>query len=91
MALKDGMHLGPYWGKSIRSSVGRDQLGMWAASIATYSYLLPGLTNQTQKIRYYSFYSWFISSYHKTLKDKSELTFWQLLRRSWPIPLILGH
>jgi hypothetical protein len=42
MILKNGLVLGPYWGKSIQTSIGRDQLGIQSTSLATYSQLLPG-------------------------------------------------
>lgn len=81
MILKNGLVLGPYWGKSIQASIGRDQLGIQSTSLATYSQLLPGLTNLTQRIRYYSFYAWLTESYATNEKNKSHLKFKQYVRR----------
>jgi len=81
MILKNGLVLGPYWGKSIQSSKGRDQLGIQSTSLAAYSQLLPGLTNLTQRIRYYSFYAWLTEDYATNEKNKSHLKFKQYVRR----------
>ncbi len=48
----------PFWAASSGYTEGRDPLGIQNSSITTYGKLLPGLTNLTQRIRYYGFYSW---------------------------------
>lgn len=82
MVLKNGETLGPFWGKAVRTSSGRDHLGMWTTSIATYARLLPGLTTQTLRIRYYSFYTWVLNHYIYKLKSKNQLDLWVIMRRA---------
>lgn len=64
----------PFWGKSSAYVGGRDPLGLQATSVATYSRLLPGITNVTNRVRYWSFYCWLIHLYsrkvHKTGYDR---------------------
>ncbi|WP_321343157.1 hypothetical protein [uncultured Draconibacterium sp.] len=54
----------PFWAKSGDFIRGRDPLGIQNSSIATYSRLLPGMTNLTLRIRYYGFYLWLLQEYH---------------------------
>ncbi len=42
---------------------GLDQLGIWAVSINLYGLLLPGITNVTERARYYAFYPWILHSF----------------------------
>lgn len=44
---------------------GLDHLGTQGPCIAIYTQLLPGITNVTDRARYYSFYPWLIWSYEK--------------------------
>src|SRR3954470_11974257 len=44
---------------------GLDHLGVQGPCIALYAQLLPGITNVTDRARYYSFYPWLIWSYEK--------------------------
>jgi hypothetical protein len=55
----------PFWAKSGDFVRGRDPLGIQNSSIATYSRLLPGMTNLTLRIRYYGFFLWLLQEYHK--------------------------
>lgn len=52
-----------FWASNDGFKGGRDPLGIQNSSIATYSKLLPGLTNLTRHIRYYSLYCWLLSEY----------------------------
>jgi hypothetical protein len=61
----------PFWAENSGFITGRDPLGIQNSSIAVYSKLLPGMTNLTQRIRYYSFYCWLLTKYDK-LEIKSE-------------------
>lgn len=81
MLLKDGLAIGPYWGKSTSNTTGRDQLGMQATSIATYALLLPGLINPTKRIRYYSFYAWLIEKYATQFKGLQKPILRDFIRR----------
>lgn len=62
------------WTKAGSFSAGRDPLGFQAASVRLYTSLVPGLTNVTNRLRYYSFYCWvvwqFEQIHHTTKEDK---------------------
>jgi hypothetical protein len=62
------------WTKPGSFSAGRDPLGFQAASVRLYTSLVPGLTNVTNRLRYYSFYCWvvwqFEKIHHTTKEDK---------------------
>jgi len=47
------------WLKPSSSKTGRDHLGVQGPCINIYGQLLPGITNVTDRARYYSFYPWF--------------------------------
>lgn len=65
----------------MRYSTGRDHLGMQATSVATYSYLVPGLTNLTQRARYYSYYPWLVEQYAKEVHSTGISEFNKFIRR----------
>lgn len=67
--LKKGNWQAPFFGKSNDYSTGRDSLGLQTTSQASYSNLLPGLTNLTNRIRYYGFYCWLLEIYAKEIGD----------------------
>jgi hypothetical protein len=48
---------------------GLDHLGVSAFSIAVYNVLLPGVTNVTDRARYYSFYPWIIHAYARSARS----------------------
>jgi len=82
MTKKDGAYIGPFWGAPLRYSTGRDHLGMQATSVATYSFLVPGLTNLTQRARYYSYYPWLVEQYAQQEKRSSSVNeFNKFMRR----------
>jgi|25_taG_2_1085351.scaffolds.fasta_scaffold00813_12 hypothetical protein len=55
----------PFYSENNGFKTGRDALGVQSASIALYARLLPGMTNLTLRLRYYSFYSWLLKEYDK--------------------------
>lgn len=55
----------PFWAQSGNFVRGRDPLGIQNSSVATYAALLPGLTNLTQRLRYYGMYAWLLHEYDK--------------------------
>lgn len=70
------------WTKPGSFSAGRDPLGFQAASVRLYTSLVPGLTNVTNRLRYYSFYCWVLWQFeqiHHTSKEKKWIEF---IRRS---------
>ena len=72
-----------YWASNDGFKGGRDPMGIQNSSVATYSKLLPGLTNLTGHIRYYSIYCWLLDEYDQ-LDKKGEVTLHQynFIRRS---------
>lgn len=62
------------WTRPGSFSAGRDPLGFQAASVRLYTSLVPGLTNVTNRLRYYSFYCWavwqFERIHHTTKEDR---------------------
>ena len=72
-----------FWASNDSFKGGRDPLGIQNSSIATYSKLLPGLTNLTKHIRYYSLYCWLLSEYDELEKNgKNTLHQYNFIRRA---------
>lgn len=61
---------------------GLDHLGALAPCIALYGQLIPGITNVTDRARYYSFHPWLIWSFEKRYQDHSLDEFRRVLRRA---------
>ena len=61
---------------------GLDHLGVQAPCIALYGQLLPGITNVTDRARYYSFYPWLLWSFERRYTDHSKDAFCRVLRRA---------
>lgn len=53
------------WVKPPSETGGLDHLGVQAPCIQIYGQLLPGITNVTDRARYYSFYLWLFSEFEK--------------------------
>ena len=53
------------WVKQPKPTGGLDHLGSQAPCINIYGKLLPGITNVTDRARYYSFYPWIIWAYER--------------------------
>ncbi len=62
---KSDTHIIPFWAENGGFIRGRDPLGIQNSSITVYGRLLPGMTNLTGRIRYYSFYCWLLDEYDK--------------------------
>lgn len=80
------------WGKRHQFIQGFDPLGMQATPTATYSYLLPGITNPTNRIRYYGFFNLCrVSTAIATLNPTCAVVFrrmTELLRLQAPSPTL---
>jgi len=63
--LQKGESNYPFWGASLSLITGLDPLSLQTTSEATYSTMLSGITNLTNRIRYYGFYCWLIDFYFK--------------------------
>lgn len=61
---------------------GLDHLGVQAPCVALYAQLLPGITNVTDRARYYSFHPWLIRSFEQRYQDHSADEFCRVLRRA---------
>jgi hypothetical protein len=72
--------IGPQWLESISATSGLDPLGVQAISIHIYGYLLPGMTNVTNRLRYYTFLCWALYNYSNTVQSK-KLEDWQIYIR----------
>jgi hypothetical protein len=70
------------WVEPAKPIRGLDHLGVQAPCIALYAQLLPGITNVTDRARYYSFYPWLIRSFERRYRDHSEREFRRVLRRA---------
>lgn len=70
------------WVKKTYQTKGLDPLGVQAPSIHIYGQLLPGITNVTDRARYYSFYPWIIWAYDQQTRQKSQAELVEWVRRS---------
>jgi len=70
------------WVDRAANAKGLDHLGSVAPCIAIYSALLPGMTNVTDRARYYSFYPWFLWSYEQSGEPLESARFHELFRRA---------
>src|SRR5437867_7734120 len=70
------------WVEPAKRIRGLDHLGVQAPCIALYAQLLPGITNVTDRARYYSFHPWLIRSFEQRYADHSIDEFRRVLRRA---------
>jgi len=61
---------------------GLDHLGVQGPCEALYAQLLPGITNVTERARYYSFYPWLLRAFEQRYRDHSPDAFRRFLRRA---------
>ncbi len=76
------MDLMPFWTKPSQWSLGRDPLGMQATSVRVYRTLVPGLTNVTNRLRYYSFYCWAVHHYEQSVHADDDAQWRVFIRRA---------
>ena len=79
----------PRWLKSVHTH-GLDHLGLQIVSITIYGDLLPGLTNVTDRIRYYSFFPWVLHRYARDVKSTSLQKWQEHLRRAEFLLALVG-
>lgn len=72
----------PFWGASINLITGLDPLGLQTTSEATYGTMLPGITNLTNRLRYYGFYCWLLDFYFKFEKKGNSKEQYRFIRRA---------
>lgn len=76
------MAISPQWIEPVNVVTGQDHLGLQAVSLFHYGKLLPGITNLTQRARYFSIYPWFLTNYVKEIGIKNDRKKWRdFLRR----------
>lgn len=67
--LKNNEYKTTFWGAKNEFITGLDPLGLQNTSVAAYSYLLPGVTNLTNRIRYYGLYCWLFEYYARHIRE----------------------
>lgn len=80
--LRPPMSIKTDWLSPPRSIKGQDQLGSQAPCEMTYSQLLPGITNVTERARYFSFYTWVAWSFDHRLKALDHTDYVEYYRRA---------
>lgn len=70
------------WLRSPYHSRGLDPLGAQAPAINIYGQLLPGITNVTDRARYYSFYPWMIRAFQQNSPEQTYEALREWVRRS---------
>ena len=70
------------WVSPPTSIGGLDHLGTQAPCVLIYGQLLPGITNVTDRARYYSFYPWLIWSFEQRYPLDDEARFVEYFRRA---------
>ena len=72
----------PFWGARHTFVVGQNPLGLQGASEALFTSLLPGITNLTNHVRYYSIYCWLLDQYAHRERNTSKKSQKQFIRRA---------
>lgn len=80
--LQKGNSIYPFWGENINLITGLDPLGLQVTSEATYATMLPGLSNLTNRLRYYGFYCWLIDFYFKKENKGNQTEQYRFIRRA---------
>ncbi|WP_313706131.1 hypothetical protein [Massilia sp.] len=70
------------WVKPPMSIGGLDHLGTQAPCVLIYSQLLPGITNVTDRARYYSLYPWIVWAFDQRYPKNDHLQFVEFFRRA---------
>ena len=71
----------PEW-TEYRKKNGLDPLGMQNSSVSLYQTFLPGISNVTQRMRYYGLYAWLALRYAKTIGDTNPDSWKRRVRRA---------
>jgi hypothetical protein len=76
------MNIDTSWVAPSQTIGGLDHLGTQAPCVLIYSQLLPGITNVTDRARYYSFYPWLIWSFDQRYDKRDDIRFIEFFRRA---------
>ena len=87
--LQKGNSIYPFWGETVNLITGLDPLGLQVTSEATYATMLPGLSNLTNRLRYYGFYCWLLDFYFKKEKKGNQTEQYRFIRRAELLVAIL--
>lgn len=79
-ALRSAVRTG--WVRPAERRKGQDHLAVQAVSAHVYAELVPGLTNVTDRISYYSFYPWLLWAYEKEDKRADSAGLVEVVRRA---------
>ena len=80
--IQKGKTLYPFWGASVNLITGLDPLSLQTTSEATYATLLPGISNLTNRLRYYGFYCWLLDFYFQREKKGNSTEQYKFIRRA---------
>ncbi len=80
--IKPNEVIAPFLSDRLSFIRGLDPLGLQNTSEATYTLLLPGLSNVTGRIRYYSFYCWLLDEYANQVGNTNPLTQRKFIRKA---------
>src|SRR3954463_3925186 len=80
--LQKGKAVYPFWGSSINLITGLDPLSLQTTSEASYAALLPGISNLTNRLRYYGFYCWLLNFYFTKEKRGNSTEQYKFIRRA---------
>lgn len=64
----------PFWAEYSSEASGRDPLGIQYSSVIIYSKMIVGITNVTNRIRYYGFYCWLFDTIAKNITKRNSLS-----------------
>ena len=81
-ALQKGKSNYPFWGATTNLITGLDPLGLQTTSEATYATMLPGMSNLTNRLRYYGFYCWLLDFYFNKEKNGNSKEQYRFIRRA---------
>lgn len=76
------MEVMTHWVKPPTAIGGLDHLGTQGPCLAIYAQLLPGITNVTDRARYYSLYPWLVWSFDQRFPTADADTFVEYFRRA---------
>lgn len=88
--MADGQINLPEW-TELKQKNGLDPLGMQNSSVNLYQSLLPGISNVTQRIRYYGLYAWLCRRYLQDIGDTNSETWKRFIRRAEALYALIAY
>lgn len=88
--LQKGKNKYPFWGSSVNLITGLDPLGLQTTSEATFTVLLNGIGNLTNRLRYYGFYCWVLQLFfEKEKRGNSDTQAWFIRRADLILAILM--